>query len=103
LRNACSFLDRVLTFGSEDLRVLRLCPDMARHTEVSMMNGLTMGLEGWLWMGVWVLALVVMVWLLVREPRRNGRDDALDTLRSRFARGEISQAEFEAARRLLES
>jgi uncharacterized membrane protein len=67
------------------------------------MNGLTMGVEAWLWMGVWVLALVVTVWLLVREPRRNGRDDALDTLRSRLARGEIDRDEFEAARRLLES
>ena len=67
------------------------------------MNGLTMGLEAWLWMGAWILALVVLVWFLVREPRRNGRDEALDTLRSRFARGEISRDEFEAARRLLES
>ena len=68
-----------------------------------MMVGWTMGLEGWLWMGVWVLALVAMVWLLVREPRRSGRDEALDTLRSRLARGEISRDEFEAARRLLDS
>jgi uncharacterized membrane protein len=68
-----------------------------------MMVGWTMGLEGWLWMGVWVLALVAMVWLLVREPHRSGRDEALDTLRSRLARGEISREEFEAARRLLES
>jgi uncharacterized membrane protein len=68
-----------------------------------MMDGLTMGLEAWLWMGVWVLVLAVMVWLLVREPRRSRRDDALDTLRSRLARGEINRDEFEAARRLLES
>lgn len=68
-----------------------------------MMDGLSMGFEAWLWMGVWVVALFVAVWLLVREPRRNERDDALDTLRSRLARGEISRDEFEAARRLLES
>lgn len=67
------------------------------------MNSLTMGLEAWLWMGAWVLAIVAMVWLLVREPRRSGRDEALDTLRSRLARGEISRDEFEKARRLLES
>jgi uncharacterized membrane protein len=66
------------------------------------MNGLTMGFEAWLWMGAWALVLVVTVWLLVREPRRSSRDDALDTLRSRFARGEINRDEFEAARRLLE-
>jgi uncharacterized membrane protein len=69
-----------------------------------MMDGWTIGLEGWLWMGAWILALALLVWLLVREPhRRDGRDEALDTLRARFARGEISQTEFEAARRLLES
>jgi putative membrane protein len=68
-----------------------------------MMYGYTMGLEAWLWMGAWFLALVVVVWLLVREPRRTGGDEALDTLRTRFARGEISRDEFEAARRLLES
>ncbi len=68
-----------------------------------MMNGWTMGLEGWLWMAAWVLVLAVMVWLLVREPRRSGRDDALDTLRARFARGELTPDEFEQARRLLES
>lgn len=67
------------------------------------MNGLTLGFEGWLWMGIWILVLALMVWLLVREPHRSGRDDALDILRSRLARGEISRNEFEAARRLLES
>jgi len=68
-----------------------------------MMDGLTMGFEAWLWMGAWILALFVAVWLLVREPRRSRHDDALDILRSRLARGEISRDEFEAARRLLES
>lgn len=68
-----------------------------------MMNGLAIGIEGWLLMGAWMLILVVTVWLLVREPHRRGRDDALDTLRSRLARGEISRDEFEAARRLLKS
>lgn len=63
-----------------------------------------MGFEAWLWMGAWGLVLVVTVWLLVREPHRpNAHDEALDTLRTRLARGEISRAEFEAARRLLES
>ena len=68
-----------------------------------MMAGWTMGLEGWLWMGAWVLALVGVVWLLVREPRRRDREDALETLRARLARGEITPAEFEQARRLLDS
>lgn len=68
-----------------------------------MMNGWTMGLEGWLWMAAWVLVLAIMVWILVREPRPPGREDALETLRARFARGELTAEEFEQARRLLES
>lgn len=68
------------------------------------MYGWTMGLESWLWMGAWVLAIAVLVWFLVREPRRRDpRDEALDSLRARLARGEISGDEFETARRLLES
>ncbi len=66
------------------------------------MNGWTVGLEGWIWMAAWALVLVFVVWLLVREPRRSGGDDALDTLRARLARGEITTDEFEKARRLLE-
>jgi uncharacterized membrane protein len=54
-------------------------------------------------MSAWALVLVVVVWLLVREPRRSGSDDALELLRGRLARGEISPDEFEHARRLLEA
>jgi uncharacterized membrane protein len=68
---------------------------------IAMMVGWTMGLEAWLWMGAWVVAIAVLVWLLVREPRHNGRDEALETLRVRLARGEISPTEFEQAVRLL--
>jgi uncharacterized membrane protein len=69
-----------------------------------MMDGWTMGLNGWLWMGAWILALAVMVWLLVRAPaRRPERDEALEVLRSRLARGEITPDEFERARGLLEN
>ena len=68
-----------------------------------MMTGWTMGLEGWLWMAAWAIVLVVVVWLLVREPRRVDRDDPLELLRGRLARGEITPDEFERARRLLET
>jgi putative membrane protein len=68
-----------------------------------MMYGWTMGLDAWLWMGAWVIVLALAVWLLVREPRRVGRDDPLETLRGRLARGEITPDEFEQARRLLDS
>lgn len=67
-----------------------------------MMTGWTMGLEGWLWMGAWAFVLVALVWLLVREPRRSDRDDAVAVLRGRLARGEIDSDEFERALRLLE-
>ncbi len=68
-----------------------------------MMTGWTMGLEGWLWMGAWALVLVLVVWLLVREPRRPGQDDPVTVLRGRLARGEITPEEFEQTRRLLNS
>jgi putative membrane protein len=63
------------------------------------MDGWGMTLGGWIWMGVWIVALLVMVWLIVAGTReRNPREDALDILRARFARGELSQEEFERAR-----
>jgi putative membrane protein len=68
-----------------------------------MMYGWSMGLEGWLWMGAWILVLTALVWLLVREPRRPERDEALEILRARLARGEITSEEFEHARQVLES
>lgn len=58
--------------------------------------GMTIG--GWIWMTVWVLALIVMVWLLVSPGgRRQKDDDPIEILRSRFARGEMSEEEFRRA------
>ncbi|HSG87213.1 MAG TPA: SHOCT domain-containing protein [Candidatus Limnocylindrales bacterium] len=68
-----------------------------------MMAGWTMGLDAWIWMGVWVVALVATVWLLAREPSRSPHETPLEALRGRLARGEITPDEFEQARRLLES
>lgn len=65
------------------------------------MDGSLMGIEGWLLIGAWIFALLVIVWLLVREPGRSRQDASLETLRSRLARGEISRDEFEQACRLL--
>lgn len=65
--------------------------------------GWTMTWGGWLWMGVWIIALVVMIWLITRSsgsPRRG--DEPLEILRARFARGEISQTEYEQAMRVLQ-
>lgn len=67
------------------------------------MNGWTIGIDAWLFMAAWALVLFGVVWLLVREPRRSGYDEPLESLRARLARGEISTDEFEKARRLIES
>jgi putative membrane protein len=69
---------------------------------LAMMAGWDMTFEGWLWMFIWIAALLLMVWLIVRRPEdRPGAEDAMAILRSRFARGEISQEEFERARTAL--
>jgi putative membrane protein len=69
---------------------------------LAMMAGWDMTLAGWLWMVVWIAALLVMVWLIVRRPDdRRGAEDAMAILRSRFARGELNQEEFERARAAL--
>ena len=61
-----------------------------------------MGPWGWIWILVWIAALLVMVWLIVRGPsERTAVEDAMTILRARFARGEISQEEFERARTVL--
>lgn len=57
---------------------------------------------GWLWMTIWIVALVAMVWLVVRgTSSRSVDDDALNILRARYARGEIDEAEYERARTTL--
>jgi uncharacterized membrane protein len=67
------------------------------------MAGWTMGTEAWIWMGAWALVMVVVVWLLVREPRRETRDEPDAILRARYARGEISEDEFKRAEATLGS
>jgi uncharacterized membrane protein len=71
-----------------------------------MMTGFEwgMGLGGWIPMVLGVVLIVVIVWVLVAAI--SGRDrpaaaDAGQILKARFARGEITQAEYEQARRLL--
>jgi uncharacterized membrane protein len=72
--------------------------------EVSAMGpGWEMNLGGWAWMGIWIFALVVMVWFITRSPdAHRSKQEPLEILRTRFARGEINQAEYEQARRVLD-
>jgi putative membrane protein len=65
--------------------------------------GWEMNLGGWAWMGIWILALVVMVWFITRSPDTNrSTQSPSEILRTRFARGEIDQAQYEQARRVLD-
>ena len=61
-----------------------------------------MGPYGWIWMVVWIAALVFMVWLIVRgSVEHPAAEDAMAILRARYARGEISREAFEQARSAL--
>lgn len=73
-----------------------------------------MGLGGWVLMlgGLVVLIgiVVLVVWAMSgfnraadRRPDTSPRPDPMDILRERFARGEITEAEFEQAKRTLGS
>ncbi len=77
-----------------------------------MMNGMGMGM-GWggMWFGgiFWLLILGLIIWIavtLVNNSRRRDdthylppKTDALEILKQRYARGEISREEFERMKR----
>lgn len=63
--------------------------------------GLGMDAGAWIWMLVWIFALIAMVWLIVRGDHRAPADDPEAILRARFARGEINAEELERARLVL--
>jgi Predicted membrane protein (DUF2078). len=63
-----------------------------------------MGLGGILWMIVGVLLVAVLLWALATALAGRDRpvtNDAASILAARYARGEISQAEYEQARHVL--
>jgi uncharacterized membrane protein len=60
-----------------------------------------MDASAWIWMFVWIFALVAMVWLIVRADHRTPADDPEAILRARFARGEIDADELERAKLVL--
>lgn len=61
--------------------------------------GFGMGLGMLLFWGVVLLGLVVAVRALLGPGKASSRDAALEVLRERYARGEISPEEFEARKR----
>lgn len=67
------------------------------------MFGWSMGIEAWLFMAAWAVVIAALVWVLVREPRRSSRDEAIEILRARLARGEINSDEYTRAIALLNS
>jgi putative membrane protein len=66
-----------------------------------MMGDWGMTLGSWIWMIVWVGALLLMVWLIVAGGRSERREDPLELLRFRYARGEISEDEYRRVRTVL--
>ena len=75
-----------------------------------MEYGWGMGADGWLWMLGGLVLLIGIVVLVVQgmggfngPDRRTDipRQEPIDILRARFARGEITEAEFEQAKRVL--
>jgi Short C-terminal domain len=72
-------------------------PAGQQQKESALMTGWSMGTEAWIAMGAWALVMVVVVWLLVREPHPGTSEDPSAILRARFARGEITEDEFRQA------
>ena len=52
---------------------------------------------------VFMLLCMGMMFFMMRGMHRRGGSDALEILRERFARGEITQAEYEQRRELLQA
>jgi putative membrane protein len=77
-----------------------------------MMNGWNMGGAGWFWLLGGILLLIGVIILIVwavstlsrtgRTPTQDpSRSTPSEILRERFARGEITEQEFEQARKIL--
>ncbi len=58
----------------------------------------------WIW---WILWLILMFWIfLIPYPtpgQRRSKDKAMEALRERYARGELSDEEFEQKKKVLQN
>ncbi|MEP0861327.1 MAG: SHOCT domain-containing protein [Ignavibacterium sp.] len=64
-----------------------------------MMNGFGGMWFGWL---IWIVIIAAVVWAFIQftiqkhqKPQDNQKEDALEILKKRYAKGEISKEEFE--------
>jgi len=64
--------------------------------------GSTMGLWGFLWMGLLLLIPVALLYTIVNRQGDDPDDRPLSVLRERYARGEVSDEEFETRRARLD-
>ena len=67
---------------------------------MDMMWGMSgmMGFAALAWLLI-LVGIVAGIWWIVRNVGTTRRDDALDILQQRYARGEISREEYESRRR----
>lgn len=54
------------------------------------------------WLAIIVLIVAAVKWLMDRDRPKGGTSSALETLKMRYAKGEIDTEEFQARRKLLE-
>ncbi|HLW46524.1 MAG TPA: SHOCT domain-containing protein [bacterium] len=54
---------------------------------------------GWVWMLVFVAAIVAVIVLITRAPGTRYTDTALEVLRRRYAAGELTKEQFEQMKR----
>lgn len=64
--------------------------------------GGTMGLLGILWMALLVAIPLYLGYVLLRRESGDGDTGAIDVLRDRYARGDLSEEEFERRRAVIE-
>lgn len=54
------------------------------------------------WLAIILLVVVAVKWLMDRDGTKSSSSSALETLKMRFAKGEIDAEEYETRRKLLE-
>jgi putative membrane protein len=60
----------------------------------------------WIFWGFLFAGLVLLIWWIIRQNQSRdsqGKDDAMDILRKRYAKGEIEKEEFEQKKRDIQS